>query len=328
MPYLPYPITANTIEEFKTQIYELLRQILEDKIGGLDLGDVFANDGDFLSLRLSSTGGLEKNSHEVQIFNKSDGGLTSTASGEYIKCKPSGGLETDVAGLFLSSSGASDFSIIACPAGTNPVADTVGDTLTLANGTGISITGNQTTDTVTIGLDGTVPELDVAGVERVGALRIGNATNNIFVCAGGIEFFNGTAKNQFSGTWTASFVCETSGTITIDPNSKTGWYRKIGDVVLFGGSFAVSSVSSPVGTLILEGLPYEASGNIKYISSVSILFNTLNAGMSSYVGYVNAGTKNIIIYGWADATATSVTAASPYIKAGSQIIVNGSYITD
>lgn len=328
MPYLPYPITADTLEEFKTQIYELLRQILEDKIGGLDLGDVFANDGDFLSLRLSSTGGLEKNANQVQIYNKPTGGLTSTSTGEYIKCKPSGGLETDATGLFLSSSGASDFSIIACPAGTNPVADTVGDTLTLANGNGISIIGNQTTDTVTIGLDGTVPEFDVTGVSRVGALRAGNATNNSWICAGGIEFLNGTAKNQFSGTWTASFTCGTSGSITIDTNNKTGWYRKIGDVVLFGGSFSVSSVSSPVGTLMLGGLPYEASGNIKYISSVSILFNTLNAGMSSYVGYVNAGTKNIVIYGWADATATSLTAAAPYIKSGSQIIVNGSYITD
>ncbi len=42
------------------------------------------------------------------------------------------------------------FQTIACPAGTNPVADTTSDTLTFANGAGISITGTAGTDTVTI----------------------------------------------------------------------------------------------------------------------------------------------------------------------------------
>lgn len=42
------------------------------------------------------------------------------------------------------------FQTIACPAGTNPVADTTTDTLTFANGAGISITGTASSDTVTI----------------------------------------------------------------------------------------------------------------------------------------------------------------------------------
>lgn len=52
------------------------------------------------------------------------------------------------------------FSTIACTSGTNPVADTATDTLTMTAGTGITVTGNSATDTVTIastvtGLTGT-----------------------------------------------------------------------------------------------------------------------------------------------------------------------------
>lgn len=150
MPNIPYPITADSIEELKSQLYEMLRQLFEDKIGGLDLGDVFLNSGDIMSLRLSSTGGLEKSSNNLQINTKSDGGLTTSSAGISIVCKTSGGLATDSSGIYLSAAGGANFSTIACPAGTNPIADIVGDTLTLANGAGISITGSETTDTVSI----------------------------------------------------------------------------------------------------------------------------------------------------------------------------------
>jgi hypothetical protein len=72
MPNIPYPITADSIEELKSQLYEMLRQLFEDKIGGLDLGDVFLNSGDIMSLRLSSTGGLEKVSNNLQNFYGDD----------------------------------------------------------------------------------------------------------------------------------------------------------------------------------------------------------------------------------------------------------------
>jgi len=45
------------------------------------------------------------------------------------------------------------FQTIACPAGTNPVADTTSDTLTLAASTGLTITGNSGTDTITWALN-------------------------------------------------------------------------------------------------------------------------------------------------------------------------------
>lgn len=250
MPYIPYPITAESTEELKAQLYEMLRQLFEDKIGGLDLGDVFLNSGDILSLRLATSGGLEKSSNELQVKIDADGGLTTSSSGAAIVCKASGGLATDSSGLYLSASGGANFATIACPAGTNPIADKVGDTLTLLAGTGVTITGDETTDSVTIAAHArqhsitstsdhtstatsgkllkadsnglpvdatntdsqvstvvgyvnqdvtttgtpTFAEETIFGISRLGALRVGDATNNTFICASGLQTYHGNAK--------------------------------------------------------------------------------------------------------------------------------------
>jgi hypothetical protein len=81
----------------------MLRQLFEDKIGGLDLGDVFSNSGDILSLRIAAAGGLEKYLHQLQIKIKADGGLATSSSGLAIKLKPYGGLNTDTEGVFILS---------------------------------------------------------------------------------------------------------------------------------------------------------------------------------------------------------------------------------
>jgi hypothetical protein len=82
----------------------MLRQLYEDKIGGLELGDVFVEDGEYLSLNLNSTGGLEKSTGTLRIKIKADGGLTTSSSGALIKLKPYGGLNTDVNGIFIETS--------------------------------------------------------------------------------------------------------------------------------------------------------------------------------------------------------------------------------
>lgn len=65
------------------------------------------------------------------------------------------------------------FRTIACPAGTNPVADSAGDTLTLAAGANrISITGNAATDTVTITIVDSPQLVDVV-LTSAGALYLG-----------------------------------------------------------------------------------------------------------------------------------------------------------
>lgn len=104
MATIPFPLTAEDQEELRSQFFEMVRQLYEDRIGGLLLGDVFKDDGDYLTLRLASLGGLEKSLGELQIKLKSDGGLNTASTGALVKCKPFGGLDTDSSGLYVKSS--------------------------------------------------------------------------------------------------------------------------------------------------------------------------------------------------------------------------------
>lgn len=104
MPSVPYPITAYNMDEMRTQVYRIVRDLYEERLGGLDLGDVFADEGDVLSLQVATAGGLEKSGGYLQIKNKPTGGLQSASTGEAIKCKASGGMDTDAEGLYIKSS--------------------------------------------------------------------------------------------------------------------------------------------------------------------------------------------------------------------------------
>lgn len=107
MANMPYPLTAYSIEEMKFQVYELIRQVYEEKIGGADLGDVFSIPGDVLTLNLQSGGGLTKEVNELLIEILSTGGLQSSATGLSIKCIATGGLETNASGVTIKLDGAS-----------------------------------------------------------------------------------------------------------------------------------------------------------------------------------------------------------------------------
>lgn len=101
MPDLPFPISAKTLDELIRQTAKLFDDMYQDRIGGAVLGDVFEIDAaDTLSLKLSSTGGLEKSSSEIQVKPSASGGLATNANGVYAKCKSSGGISTDANGIY------------------------------------------------------------------------------------------------------------------------------------------------------------------------------------------------------------------------------------
>ncbi len=79
MPAMPFPLQGD-FEEFRTQCLSLFRELYEERVGGADVGDVFAVNGDVLELQLSPTGGLQKSSNTVRI--KLDGtSLSLSANG-------------------------------------------------------------------------------------------------------------------------------------------------------------------------------------------------------------------------------------------------------
>lgn len=128
------------------------------------------------------------------------------------------------------------------------------------------------------------------------------------------------------GDWTAGFTCGTSGTITINNSYKTGRYVKIGKMVTVTGEFVVASVSSPVGTLTITGLPFTCGNAIKFYTGVSIHATGLEtSGTTTILGYVVSNTTTIMLEHFTAGSAASMAAD---VKANSAFIIGATYFTD
>lgn len=79
-----------------------------------------------------------------------------------------------------------------------------------------------------------------------------------------------TLDDYEEGSTTATLTCGTSGTITLDAGGKTLRYVKTGSKVTVTGYVYVSSISSPVGTLTLGGLPFAAGATSSNRSAAAI----------------------------------------------------------
>jgi len=156
MPQVPYPITAESAEELRQQVWELMRQLFEDRIGGLEIGDVFQDSGDVLTIKLLSSGGLAKSSNSLTIQVTSTGGLQLTSSGIATKLKSGGGITSDADGLqvdtdsFVSTSIFDANTILKADADNTPEALTVAEQTLVGRITAGEITGLTATQVRTL----------------------------------------------------------------------------------------------------------------------------------------------------------------------------------
>lgn len=148
MPEQPFPLWGRTPQDQMNQIMHLIEDLYQECLAGAKLGDVFEiGDDDILALSISDAS-LEKGTTGVSVGIDPDGGLHTTSDGVSIKLKAGGGLTTTVDGLSVFST-AYGFKTIDCPTGTDPAATTVGDTLTLVAGTGMTVEGDSTSRSIT-----------------------------------------------------------------------------------------------------------------------------------------------------------------------------------
>ena len=135
-----------------------------------------------------------------------------------------------------------------------------------------------TTDNTGGSLDGALVFWVTKANSFTEAMRIENGNldmsaggGNIILDSGaGIDFSDtanssGTMTSELlddyeEGTWTPAWSFATSGSATISIDSAT--YTKIGRVVNVNARFNTSSISSPVGTATLTGLPFTANSTI------------------------------------------------------------------
>jgi hypothetical protein len=142
---------------------------------------------------------------------------------------------------------------------------------------------------------------------------------------GSVSYLGANTLNDYEeGEWTATFTCGTSGTITLATQNK-GSYIQIGRTVTVSGQFVVASVSSPVGSLTINGLPLSGGVNAKFRNAVAISSDSLTSGATTSLQGSIQGTATITVSKFA-AGATSNLAGD--IQAGSSIFVNATYIID
>ena len=134
-----------------------------------------------------------------------------------------------------------------------------------------------------------------------------------------------TLDDYEEGTWTASFVPNTSGSITM--NAATGTYTKVGRNVTINGLFSVTSVSSPTGYLKIAGLPFSGGGTGQFRCAISIDGTNMNATMTTVLTATIQGDSNIYVLKPDGLGGQSLTTAAD-IKAGTQIFVGGTYLID
>jgi hypothetical protein len=124
------------------------------------------------------------------------------------------------------------------------------------------------------------------------------------------------------GTWTPTLVCGTSGTITLN-SGFAGTYTKVGRQVTVCVTVYVDSVSVPVGSLRLNGLPYTCNSGNSFGSGAAIHGQTtLVPAGSSLDARVIAGEAAISIYAF---TAGTVVNAASYVQATTLFTITCSY---
>lgn len=126
-----------------------------------------------------------------------------------------------------------------------------------------------------------------------------------------------------TGAWTPTLACGTSGTIT---PTVTGEYLRIGNLVFATAYIVVDSVSSPVGTLTLGGLPFTVKNASANYSPFAIFGNNLNTtAVTALMGILNINAKTASIYTRFAAGVAASNAAD--VKATSYFTISIVYIT-
>ena len=130
-----------------------------------------------------------------------------------------------------------------------------------------------------------------------------------------------------SGTFTPTLACGTSGTITLNAGSILG-YVKNGPLVTVTGLLTVDSVSSPSGTVVMNGLPYTSvDANRGYASAplwVSGYVGTAGVVWQAFISK-NSAAASLGFYSQASGATGSNPAA--LFQAGTVIVFSVSYLT-
>ena len=107
------------------------------------------------------------------------------------------------------------------------------------------------------------------------------------------------------GTFTPTLTCGTSGTITLNGSQNTLSYTKVGRAVTVTGYISVSAISSPLGRLTLNGLPFTCANGLQFQAAITVYAaSMLTTAITAIQGRVtnNATTATIDNFATGDST--------------------------
>jgi len=136
-----------------------------------------------------------------------------------------------------------------------------------------------------------------------------------------------TLDDYEEGTWTCSLVPAT-GSIALLTGWTTGSYVKVGQLVTVMGHFYINTVSTPSGTLSLQGLPFTVLSLAEHAeeSVAPFLMVSPASDLQSMVMIADTGAATAAIYGtWGDAGGQTSSPASLIDDGSTQFGVCFSY---
>ena len=123
------------------------------------------------------------------------------------------------------------------------------------------------------------------------------------------------------GTATATLTCGT-GSITLSTDQLL--YTRVGRTVLVNGLLVISTVSTPTGTLTLNGLPFNIGNSNANVGGGGIfVYNATAALANSFV--MMRGVKNTTTIVIAVLSLGSDSPAAGFMQAGTQLMISFSY---
>jgi hypothetical protein len=220
--------------------------------------------------------------------------------------------------------------------------NTTGDQNTfLGKFAGNAVTSGAT-NTIVGAYNGNQGGLDIRTASNYTVISDGGGTPHLAAYAGGTVALQGAIPNAGTGitfpatqsassnantlddyeegTWTASLVPLTSGSITL--SAATGSYTKIGRQVTVTGQFNTSAVSTPLGRLRISGMPFTTGSGTQFESRavVSVVGGVSIIAIDSWIP---SGGAFIDIY----PVGTTTDSYASNIDASTSVYISATYFT-